>query len=38
MEYILEVFLDDYRLNKIKGSSVEGNIEAVFGGELKVLE
>lgn len=37
MEYILEVFLDDYRLNKIKGSPIEGNIEAVFGGELKVL-
>ncbi len=37
MEYILEVFLDDYRLNKIKGTSVENSIEAVFGGELKVL-
>jgi len=37
MEYILEVFLDDYRLNKIKGSPVEQKIEAIFGGELKVL-
>ncbi|BAU23678.1 hypothetical protein THC_1310 [Caldimicrobium thiodismutans] len=38
MEYILEVFLDDYRLGKIKGSPVESNIETVFGGELKVLK
>jgi len=37
MEYILEVFLDDYRLSKIKGTPVESQIEAVFGGELKVL-
>ncbi|WP_038056358.1 DUF6955 family protein [Thermodesulfobacterium hydrogeniphilum] len=37
MEYILEVFLDENRLNKIKGSPVESQIEAVFGGELKVL-
>jgi len=37
MEYILEIFLDDYRLEKIKGSPVEQKIEAVFGGELKVL-
>jgi len=37
MQYILEVFLDDYRLDKIKGTSVEENIEAVFGGELKVI-
>jgi hypothetical protein len=37
MEYILEVFLDEYRLNKIKGTPVESQIEAVFGGELKVL-
>lgn len=37
MEYILEIFLDDYRLSKIKGTPVEANIEAVFGGELKVL-
>ncbi|MFN4197065.1 MAG: DUF6955 family protein [Caldimicrobium sp.] len=37
MEYILEVFLDEYRLNKIKGTPIENNIEAVFGGELKVL-
>ncbi len=37
MGYILEVFLDDYRLNKIKGTPVEEKIEAVFGGELKVL-
>ena len=37
MEYILEVFLDDYRLSKIKGTPVEDKIEAVFGGELKVL-
>jgi len=37
MEYIIEVFLDDYRLEKIKGSAVEQQIEAVFGGELKVL-
>ncbi|MGO0123300.1 DUF6955 family protein [Desulfothermobacter acidiphilus] len=38
MEYTLEVFLDDYRLGKIKGSSVESNIETAFGGELKVLK
>ena len=37
MEYILEVFLDDYRLSKISGTPVEKDIEAVFGGELKVL-
>lgn len=37
MEYILEIFLDDYRLGKIKGTPVESQIEAVFGGELKVL-
>ena len=37
MEYILEVFLDENRLNKIKGTPVEEKIEAVFGGELKVL-
>jgi len=37
MEYTLEVFLDDYRLNKIKGTPVENQVEAVFGGELKVL-
>ncbi|AIH04752.1 MAG: Uncharacterized protein XD42_0565 [Thermodesulfobacterium sp. 37_54] len=37
MEYILEVFLDDYRLAKLKGTPVEANIESVFGGELKVL-
>ncbi len=37
MEYILEVFLDDYRLSKIKGTTVEGKVEAIFGGELKVL-
>ncbi len=37
MEYILEVFLDENRLSKIKGSPLEEKIEAVFGGELKVL-
>ena len=37
MEYILEVFLDENRMNKLKGSPVESKIEAVFGGELKVL-
>jgi hypothetical protein len=36
-QYILEVFLDENRLAKIKGSPVEPQIEAVFGGELKVL-
>ncbi len=36
-QYILEVFLDENRLAKIKGSPVESQIEAVFGGELKVL-
>lgn len=37
MQYTLEVFLDDYRLSKIKGTPVENQIETVFGGELKVL-
>lgn len=37
MEYILEVFLDDYRLEKLKGTPVESKIESVFGGELKVV-
>jgi hypothetical protein len=37
MEYILEIFLDDYRVEKIKGSPVEQKIETIFGGELKVL-
>lgn len=37
MEYIIEVFLDEYRLNKLKGTPVESQIDAVFGGELKVV-
>lgn len=37
MEYTIEVFLDEYRISKIKGTSVESKIESVFGGELKVL-
>ncbi|RDV83215.1 DUF6955 family protein [Ammonifex thiophilus] len=38
MEYTVEVFLDDYRLEKIKGSAVESKIETAFGGELKLLK
>lgn len=37
MAYTLEVFLDEYRLKKIKGTPVESQVDAVFGGELKVL-
>ena len=37
MEYIIEVFLDQYRLDKIKATPVEEKIEQVFGGELNVL-
>ncbi|MCS7199729.1 MAG: hypothetical protein N2327_07515 [Caldimicrobium sp.] len=37
MEYTIEVFLDDYRIGKLKGTPVESQIDAVFGGELKVV-
>ncbi|RKX61148.1 MAG: hypothetical protein DRP29_01230 [Thermodesulfobacteriota bacterium] len=37
MAYILEVFLDESRLSKIKGTPVEEKIDAVFGGQLKLV-
>jgi len=36
-EYILETFLDEIRMSKIKGTPVESKIEYAFGGKLPLV-
>ena len=38
MAHYILVLLDDKRMEKIKGSSIEEMVKSMFGGELKCLE
>ena len=38
MEYIISIVLDEDRLKKIRGTSLEGKVKDLFGGALKVID